>query len=284
MSALERRQAIWIALYAAPATILMLAVFAVPLGAVLVQSLTSEAATSFSLESYAKIASAALFLRVGWTTIEITLLATCFALFLAYPLAYYMAQQPAHRRALLMVLVLVPFWTSVLVKSFAFTVLLGQSGLVNTAIGWLGLPPVKLLFNRVGVVVGMSHFLVPFMVLPILTNLLNQPRELRLAAAILGASKWRIFCRVTLPLSLPGVMAGVLLVMILSLGFYVVPALLGGRQDMMLANLVDFYARELINWPMASALSVILMGAAATAAIFLSLVPGGSALLGGEER
>ena len=149
---------------------------------------------------------------------------------------------------------------------------------------WLGWPwPGKLLFNRVGVIVGMSHFLVPFMVFPILTNLLNQPRELALASAILGAGKWRIFWRVTLPLSLPGVIAGVLLVMILSLGFYVVPALLGGRQDMMLANLVDFYAREIIEWPMAAALSVLLMRAAAVAALGLSIIPGGSALLGGDD-
>ncbi|MCC7047022.1 MAG: ABC transporter permease [Alphaproteobacteria bacterium] len=280
---LERRQALWIAFYAAPAALLMLGVFAVPLGTVFVQSLTTEASSDFTLASYGKILSATLFARVSWKTLEITLLATGFALLLAYPLAYYMAQQPPRRRAMLMILVLVPFWTSVLVKSFAFTVILGQSGLVNTALGWLGIPPVKLLFNRIGVIVGMSHFLVPFMVFPILSNLLNQPRELTLAASILGAGKWRIFWRVTLPLSMSGVMAGVLLVMILSLGFYVVPALLGGRQDMMLANLVDFYARETIDWPMASALSVLLMGAAAVAALLLSLIPGGSALLGGDE-
>jgi putative spermidine/putrescine transport system permease protein len=282
-SALERRQALSVAAYALPAVMLMLLVFVVPLGNVIVQSLTAEETGRFTVSAYERIAEASLFLRVGGTTLVITLLATGFALLLAYPLAYYLAQQPPGRRALLMVLVLVPFWTSVLVKSFAFTVILGQSGFINTGLGWLGLGPVKLLFNRVGVIVGMSHFLVPFMVFPILTNLLNQPRELALASAILGAGRWRIFWRVTLPLSLPGVTAGVLLVMILSLGFYIVPALLGGRQDMMLANLVDFYAREIIDWPMAAALSVLLMAAAALAALGLSLVPGGSALLGGEE-
>jgi len=283
-SALERRQALHIALYAAPATLLMLGVFVAPMGIVIGQSLTSEHAATFSFNAFTRIASDPLFLRIGVTTLEITLLATGFALLLAYPLAFYLAQQPPRRRALLMVLVLVPFWTSVLVKSFAFTVILGHSGFVNTALAWLGLPTIKLLFNRVGVVIGMSHYLVPFMVFPILSNLVAQPRELALASAILGAGQWRIFCRVTLPLSLPGVMAGVLLVMILSLGFYVVPALLGGRQDMMLANLVDFYAREAIDWPMASALSVLLMAAAAIAAVCLSFTPGGSALLGGEER
>jgi putative spermidine/putrescine transport system permease protein/mannopine transport system permease protein len=282
--ALARREAARIALYAAPATLLMLCVFVVPLANVVVQSLTSETSGNVSFDAYIRIASAPLFLRVGITTLEITCLATAFALLLAYPLAYFLARQPPRRRAMLLVLVLVPFWTSVLVKSFAFTVLLGQSGLVNSLLGRIGLPSVKLLFNTVGVIFGMSHFLVPFMVFPILANLLAQPRELAVAAAILGAGNWRIFWRVTLPLSLPGVMAGVLLVLILSLGFYVVPALLGGRQDMMLANLVDFYAREVIDWQMASALSVILMGAAAVAAVCLSMIPGGAAVLGGEER
>jgi putative spermidine/putrescine transport system permease protein len=282
-STLERRQAFSVAAYALPACVLMLLVFVVPLGNVIVQSLTAEETGAFTVAAHQRIAQASLFLRVGGTTLIITLLATGFALLLAYPLAYHLAQQPPGRRALMMILVLVPLWTSVLVKSFAFTVILGQSGFINTWLGWVGLGPVKLLFNRVGVIVGMSHFLVPFMVFPILTNLLNQPRELALASAILGAGKWRIFWRVTLPLSLPGVMAGVLLVMILSLGFYVVPALLGGRQDMMLANLVDFYAREIIDWPMAAALSVLLMRAAAVAALGLSIIPGGSALLGGDD-
>ena len=283
-STLERRQDLHIALYATPATLLMLGVFVVPMGIVVAQSLTSGQAATFSFNAFTRIASDPLFLRVGATTLEITLLATGVALLLAYPLAFYLAQQPPRRRALLMVLVLVPFWTSVLVKSFAFTVILGHSGLINTALAWLGLPTVKLLFNRVGVVIGMSHYLVPFMVFPILSNLVAQPRELAQASAILGAGKWRIFWRVTLPLSLPGVMAGVLLVMILSLGFYVVPALLGGRQDMMLANLVNFYARETLDWSMASALSVLLMAAAGIAAVCLSLIPGGSSLLGGKER
>jgi putative spermidine/putrescine transport system permease protein len=282
-SALERRQALGIAVFALPAALLMLLVFVVPLANVILRSVTNESTGGFTLAAFGRILSATLFLRVGAKTVQITLLATGFALLLAYPLAYYLAQQRPRRRALLMMLVLVPFWTSVLVKSFAFTVILGQSGFINNGLAALGLPRIKLLFNDVGVIVGMSHFLVPFMVFPILTNLVNQPSELALASAIMGAGKWRIFWRVTLPLSLPGVMAGVLLVMILCLGFYVVPALLGGRQDMMLANLVDFYAREIIDWPMAAALSVILMGAAALAAVLLSLAPGGSAILGGEE-
>lgn len=281
--ALERREALVFAAFALPAILLMLVAFLVPLGNIVVQSLTNDTTGAFTTEAYARIASASLFLRVGANTLETTLLATAAALLLAYPLAFYLARQPPRRRALLMVLVLVPFWTSVLVKSFAFTVILGQSGFINSGLLWLGLPTVKLLFNRVGVIIGMSHYLVPFMVFPILANLLNQPRELAFAAAMMGAGKWRIFWRVTLPLSLPGVMAGVLLVLILCLGFYVVPALLGGKDDMMLANLVDYYAREIIDWPMAAALSVILLGAAMLAALSLSKMPGGSTILGGDE-
>ena len=283
-SGLDRRQAVGTALYAAPAALLMLGVFIAPMAIILKQSLTSDAGGPLTFEAFGRIVSDPLLFRVGATTLEITLLSTVVALALAYPVAFYLAQQPPRRRGLLMILLLVPFWTSVLVKSFAFTVILGHSGLVNTALAWAGMPAVALLFNRLGVIVGMSHQLVPYMVFPILSNLVGQPRELALASAILGAGKWRIFWRVTLPLSLPGVMAGVLLVMILSLGFYVVPALLGGRKDMMLANLVDFYAREANDWPMASALAVFLTVAAALAAVGLSLVRGGSALLGGEER
>ena len=283
-SALERKLALASALYAAPALLLMLGVFVVPMGIIVRQSLTSADGAHVSFAAFARIAASPLLLRVGITTLQITLLATVFAVLLAYPLAYYLAQQPARRRAVLMVLLLVPFWTSVLVKSFAFTVILGHAGIINTALDHLGLPAVPLLFNRVGVVVGMSHQLLPYMVFPILDNLVAQPAELAVAAAILGAGKWRIFWRITLPLSLPGVMAGLLLVMILSLGFYVVPALLGGRQDMMLANLVDFYARESIDWSMASALSLLLAAVAGMIAVGLSMVRGGSSLLGGEGR
>ena len=121
MSILERRQAVRIALYAAPATLLMLGVFVAPLGTVLLQSLSTEGTAGLSFHTYARIGSDQLFARVGWITLQITLLATGFALLLAYPLAYYLAQQSARRRGVLMVPVLVPLWTSILAKSFAFT-------------------------------------------------------------------------------------------------------------------------------------------------------------------
>jgi putative spermidine/putrescine transport system permease protein/mannopine transport system permease protein len=280
----ERREQRRIAMYALPAVLLMLAIFALPLFAVLAQSLRNQSGTAFSLDAYTRIFTTPLFLRVAMTTLQISVLATLFAFMLAYPIAYFLAKQPSRRRALYMILVLVPFWTSSLVKSFSFMVLLGRSGIINQVLALLGIPALPMLYNRFGVMVGMSHFLIPFMVFPILTSLLNQPPELARAAAIMGAGKLRIFLRVTFPLSLPGVTAGALLVFILSLGFYVIPALLGGRQDMMLANLVDFYARDLINWPMATAVAVILLVSALAVAIVLSKVKGGGSILSEETH
>jgi putative spermidine/putrescine transport system permease protein/mannopine transport system permease protein len=260
----------------------MLAVFAAPLIGVIGQSFI-DAKGHASFGAYAAMFASSLFYRVAWSTISIALSSTAVALLLAYPLAYFLSQCTARTRALLLVFVLVPFWTSILVKSFAFTVLLGRSGILNSFVTWLGFPPVPLLFNRFGVIVGMTHFLIPFMMFPILSSLLSRPPELVKAAQIMGASRWRIFRSVILPLSLPGVSAGTLLVLVLSLGFFVVPALLGGRQDMMLANLIDFYTRETLNWQMASGISVILMLFAILATLGLSRVPGGSRLLGGHE-
>ncbi|UZF90868.1 ABC transporter permease [Bosea sp. NBC_00550] len=270
------------AAYAMPAALFMALLFAFPLFSVLRQSLQQENGDGLTFQAYAKIFSTPLFLRVAYTTLEVSVSATVFSLLLAYPIAYFLAKQSPRRRALYMILVLVPFWTSSLVKSFSFMVLLGQAGIINQMLGAFGIAPVKMLFNRFGVMVGMSHFLIPFFVFPILTSLRSQPPELAKAAAIMGAGKLRIFLRVTLPLSLPGVMAGALLVFILSLGFYIIPALLGGRQDMMFANLVDFYTREALNWPMASAVAVLLVTAAAVAAMLLSKVRGGSSILSEE--
>jgi ABC-type spermidine/putrescine transport system permease subunit I len=270
------------AAFALPATLFMALMFALPVIQTLQQSLHDPDTGAFTLAAYGKLNSP-LIVNIALSTARIVLQTTLITTLLAYPVALYLAWLQPRRRAIFTVFVLVPFWTSVLVKSFAFTVILGQSGLVNLGLGAIGIPPFKLIFNDIGVTVGMSHYFVPFMVFPILSNLVNQPPELATAASILGAGKLRIFFKVTLPLSLPGVAAGALLVTTLSLGFYIVPALLGGRGDMMLANLVDFYARELVDWPMAAALSVLLTIMAIAAAGLLSLIPGGSSLLGGKR-
>jgi ABC-type spermidine/putrescine transport system permease subunit I len=160
--------------------------------------------------------------------------------------------------------VLLPFWTSILVKSYAFIVVLGDSGLVNNMLATLGLPKLPMIFNRFGVLVGMSSFQIPFVVFPLLANLLAQDANLRRTAAVMGASELRIFWQITFPLSLPGLLAGGIMCFVLAMGSFVTPALLGGRQDMMVANLIDFYTRESLDWASASAIAVILFAVSAT--------------------
>lgn len=241
-----------------PAMLLICGVFIVPLVIVVLQSLTRE---SFTFDGYAKILQSGLFWRVFWVTVQITCWATVVCVLLSYPLAYFISRLRPSRRAIALVFVLLPFWTSILVKSFAFIVILGDRGFVKTAIRQLLSWEIEtpLMFSRVGVVIGMVHFLIPFCVLPIVNNLLAQPPELRRAALVMGSSRRQVFFRVTLPMSLPAVVAGAVMSAVLSVSVFVTPALLGGRRDMMVANLIDYYTREVLDWNAAAALSVVLL-------------------------
>jgi putative spermidine/putrescine transport system permease protein len=280
---LERRESLIALGFMLPALIFIVGFFAVPVAVIIRLAFTDKHGAP-SLLQFIRIFSRPMFEHVALGTLDIAISATLFAILLAYPLAYFLAAQPPRRRALLTTLVLVPFWTSALVKSFAFVVILGHTGLINSLLGQLSIAPLPLLFNRVGVIIAMGNYLICFAVFPILTNLIAQPLVLRRAAAIMGASRLSIFFRITLPLSLPGVAVSALLVFILALGFYVMPALLGGLHDMMLSNLVDFYTSEAIDWPMASAIALLLTIVAALAALGLSFIPGGSAIFGAAER
>ncbi|MGG5809878.1 ABC transporter permease [Falsiroseomonas sp. CW058] len=198
-------------------------------------------------------------------TLWISAMATALCLLLGYPLAWLIATAPARAVPWLLGAVLLPFWTSLIVRTAAWMVLLQKEGVVNAALLRLHLvdAPLPLLMNRFAVLVAMVHILLPFMVLPILASLREIDPRLPRAAASLGAGRARVFRRVVLPLSLPGVGAGCLLVFVQALGFYVTPALLGGPDDQMLAYFVGFYANRTVNWGLAAALSVLLLGAVA---------------------
>src|SRR5690606_36054162 len=170
---------------------------------------------------------------------------------------------------LLMILVLLPFWTSLLVRSAAWIVLLQDQGLVNDALQAVGLTsaPIRLIFNRTGVIVAMTHVLLPFMILPMMATMKAIPPPSMRAALSLGAHPAIAFFRVYLPQTLPGVAAGVLLVFIMALGYYVTPALVGGAEDQMLAYFIAFYTTSSANWGLAAALGVMLL--TATAILYL---------------
>ena len=203
------------------------------------------------------------FVRILLRTFEISAVVTAFALLLGYPLAYWLSTLPARRANLLMILVLVPFWTSILVRVAAWIVLLQSEGLVNRALTGLGIVdhPLALLFNRVGVIIAMVHILLPFMILPLYSVMKSVPPTYLRAAVSLGSAPLAAFFRVYVPQTYPGIGAGALLVFILAIGYYVTPALLGGPDDQMLSYYVAQYTNVNINWGMACALGALLLGA-----------------------
>jgi putative spermidine/putrescine transport system permease protein len=201
--------------------------------------------------------------RILVRTFEISAVVTLFALLLGYPLAYWLTTLPARQANLLMILVLVPFWTSILVRVAAWIVLLQSEGLVNHALIGVGVidKPLALLFNRTGVIVSMVHILLPFMILPLYSVMKSVPPSYLRAAVSLGSAPLAAFFKVYVPQTFPGVGAGSLLVFILSIGYYVTPALLGGADDQMLSYYIAQYTNVDINWGMACALGAVLLAA-----------------------
>ena len=196
-------------------------------------------------------------------TFHISLVVTLVCLLLGYPLAWWLATLPARPANVLMILVLVPFWTSILVRVAAWIVLLQSEGLVNRGLMGLGLieQPLALLFNRTGVVIAMVHILLPFMILPLYSVMKSVPPTYLRAAVSLGSSPVAAFFRVYVPQTYPGIGAGALLVFILAIGYYVTPALLGGADDQMLSYYIARYTNVEVNWGMACALGALLLAA-----------------------
>jgi putative spermidine/putrescine transport system permease protein len=218
------------------------------------------------------------FVTVFGRTFWVSLVVTAACLLLGYPIAHLLASLPPRRGNVLMILVLLPFWTSVLVRTTAWLVLLQREGVVNDLAVRLGITSTRmeLVHNRFGVYVAMAHILLPFMVLPIYSVLRRiSPQHMR-AAATLGAGPFLAFRKVYFPQSLPGVTSGCLLVFILALGFYVTPALVGGGSDQLISYFIALFANEIVNWGMAAALSAILL------AIVMLLVGLYQSLLRGE--
>ena len=194
-------------------------------------------------------------------TFSISAVVTLVCILIGYPLAYWLSTLSARRANLMMILVLLPFWNSVLVRIAAWIVLLQTNGLVNRFLMFTGLTdsPVPLLFNRLGVVIAMVHILLPFMILPLFSVMKSVPPNFVRAAVSLGSSPMAAFFRIYVPQTYPGIAAGGLLVFITSIGYYVTPALLGGAGDQMLSYYVAQYTNVEINWGMACALGSVLL-------------------------
>lgn len=206
-------------------------------------------------------AEQAIYLDILARTFWISALVTLLCLILGYPLAYLLASLPERWANPLLIVVLLPFWTSLLVRTAAWIVLLQREGVINDFLIRIGLvsEPLPLVFNRTGVLIAMTHVLLPFMVLPLYSVMRAIPLSLTRAALSLGASPLVAFCRVYLPLSMPGVAAGCLLVFILAVGYYITPALVGGAADQMISYFVAFFTLQTANWGMGAALATVLL-------------------------
>jgi len=260
---------------AGPAFLLLLIVFLYPVGWLLLRSVTEP---SLGLQNFVTVFKGAPYLRVLMNTAIVSASTTGICLVLGYLVAYQIAHaRPAVRRFLIF-MVLVPFWTSVLVRTFGWMVILQQKGLINSVFLGLGLikTPFSLIHNRTGVLIGMVHVLLPFMILPLYSVMTRIDRLYLDAAASLGATPLRQFAYVYLPLSFPGVVSGCVLVFVMGLGFFITPALLGGAADVMIAQVIEQQVAEFGAWGVASALSLVLLfSVAVTFVMMFRLVPRG---------
>jgi ABC-type spermidine/putrescine transport system permease subunit I len=252
----SENRAAWLLL---PVLVYFVALYAVPMIGMFNRSFRSDAG-ALSLEHYVKLLNTPAVLKIFVSTFQLALTVTLVCLILGYPVAYLLSKLKSSTANLLMIMVLLPFWTSILVRSYSWMVLLGREGVVNSLLVRLGLisEPLKLMFNSFGVHVGMSHILLPFMILALYSVMQGIDRNLVKAAQSLGATPARAFVRVFLPLSLPGIGSGCLLVFIQALGFYITPALLGSAQNRTISMAIDLYVNTVINWGLGSAIALVL--------------------------
>jgi len=241
-----------------PALAFFAAIYLYPLSRLFAWSLFTP---GFSLAHYQALFAQPAYLRALQNTIEISLSVTALALLLGYPLAFLMVTVSPRARRLVLACILVPFWTSILVRTFAWMVILGKNGLVNQLLVGLGLvgQPLQLIHNWLGVQIGMVHVLLPFMVLPLYSVMTRIDPALLRAARSLGARPRQAFRRVFLPLSLPGVGAGCVLVFMSAVGFFITPALLGGPRQITIAMLIDLMINDLLNWGFGATLGIVLL-------------------------
>lgn len=280
---IERRQQIGYLLLLAPALLLLLGFFVYPIVWLLKDSIWDGGIT---FEHYRRLYDTPVYLRILRITFTIAIMTTVICLLLAYPVAYFLSSLSPRASRIAIIFVLVPFWTSVLVRTYAWMILLQREGIINTYLEKLNLidEPVPLIYNRLGVLVGMVHVLLPFMILPMFAVMRGIDRDFVRASQGLGASPAQTFLRVYFPLSLPGVAAGGLLTFILALGFYITPALMGGRTDMMIAQMIEFQIRDRLNFEFAAALSFVLLVSSIVIMTVYNKVLGLDKMFGGGIR
>ena len=255
-----------IVFFAIPSLIMVLASFRTPGEFGGLAPLYEEGRLELNLESYAQLFSETIYAQIFVKSVGYALATTFLCLALAYPLAALIARSPRRYRDLLLLAVILPFWSNFLIRVYAWMIILGPNAAlargVNGVLGWFGHDPVPLLFSSFAVLVCLVYVHLPFMVLPLYANLEKHDPALLEAAQDLGAGAWRRFWRITFPLSLPGVYAGAALVFIPALGIFAIPDILGGPEDSLIGNVIKQQFLETRDWPFGSVLSIVLTAAA----------------------
>ncbi len=220
-----------------------------------------DAGGNFSTENYVRMVESSIYLKAFSNTVYVSISVTALCALIGYPLAYMIVNARPAVQGIALVCVLLPFWTSILVRTYAWMVILQRNGIANEALVALGAveKPVQLMYNFTGTVIGMVHVMLPFLVFPLLASMRSVEPELLKAARNLGASPMRVFRDIFLPLTLPGLLAGLIIVFVLCFGYYVTPQLLGGGRVLMWAMQIEKNVTNFGNWGAASALGVVLV-------------------------
>lgn len=249
----------------APALLLLLVAFVVPVGMMVPMSFRPYVplvgiTDGFTVRYYTKLLTDSYYLEIIGRTLALGVTVTLATLVIGYPVALFLARTPSRWRSWLTILVVFPLMLNLVVRTFGWIALLAQNGLVNQALRALGVvdAPVKLLFNFAGLLIAMTHIFLPFMVLVLIGAIQNIPRDVEDAARVLGASWAGTFCRVTLPLSAPGILSGSILVFVLTISALVTPRLLGGPTYQVMATLIYDEFLQRLNWPAGSAQALLL--------------------------
>ena len=243
---------------AVPALVLLALFFVIPVVSLLLRSILEP---EFGLQNYAELFATSTYARVLYNTFLVAFVVTAVSLLLGYPVAWLLAIMPQRLANLVLAIILVSMWTNLLARTYAWMVLLQRTGVINTTLMKLGLisEPLSLVKNLTGVTIGMTYIMLPFIILPLYASIRAIDPTTLQAAALCGAGRWQAFRRVLLPLSASGAAAGGLMVFVMSLGYFVTPALLGSASQMMLAEMIAQLVQSLLNWGLGSAAAFILL-------------------------
>lgn len=244
--------------FAMPAILLLAAFFVIPVVFLLTRSVTEP---QLGLQNYATLVGSSTYAKVFFNTFFVAGVVTLVTVLIAFPVAWALAIMPARWSAVVFAIILLSMWTNLLARTYAWMVLLQQTGLINRMLKAVGVidQPLQLTNNLVGVTIGMVYIMLPFMILPLMGVIKKIDPAILQAAALCGATKWQALTRVLVPLATPGIASGALMVFVMSLGYFVTPSLLGGTANMMLAELIAQQVQSLVNWGMGGAAAFLLL-------------------------